>query len=112
MVNARFILLKSGILNSLDTVTRMARKSAVIFLFAFICSNLLPIAISSGVTFQRIDEKIDQYEMAEETMIFQRCSLNSTCNFVVKRTIDSNFEERHAIDDIASFISVWKKNSN
>ena len=64
----------------------------------------------SGYNFQRIDENDDlSTDAVGFTRHFHHCSIDSKCNFVVKKSRGSEFEKKHKIDDISNYYSVWKK---
>ena len=87
----------------------MAEKTKSKLLQAIIFSHFLVIVICFGYTFQRIDENDDNIATIGFTKIFHQCSLDSTCNFVVKPKKNSDLEKRQTIDDVATLYNVWKK---
>ena len=88
----------------------MGHSSAKIrLLLALLSSQFLPVAKSSGTTFQRIDSNPFKRDSSASTKMFHVCSLDPTCNYVVKPTENADLEKRPTVDDVTKFYNVWRK---
>ena len=87
----------------------MTQRAKIRLLLALLYSQFLPIAISSGTAFHRIDSNPCKQTNATVTGIFHRCSFDPTCRFVVKPTENGSLEKRSTVDDVTKFYNVWEK---
>ena len=71
--------------------------------------QVLSMVKCSGYTFQRDDRNNENSMVVGFTKHFHQCSIDTDCNFVVKRNKGSKFEKKHKIDDISNYYNVWKK---
>ena len=59
--------------------------------------------------FQRIDKHDAGIMPVGFTRHYHQCSINSECNYVVKKSQGSQFEKKHEIDDVNNYYHVWEK---
>ena len=71
--------------------------------------HVLSMVECSGYTFQRIDKNYDVGMAVGFTRDFHQCSIDSECNFVVKRKAGSKLERMQNIEDASTFYTIWKK---
>ena len=76
---------------------------------SFTLLHVLYMVECSGYTFQRIDKNYDIGMAVGFTRDFHQCSIDSECNFVVKRKAGSKLEKMHKIEDASTFYTIWKK---
>ena len=71
--------------------------------------QILSIVNGSGDAFQRIDKNDEGNTVVGLTRFFHQCSIDSGCNFVVKKNEDSELEKLQNVDDVTKYYNVWKR---
>ena len=71
--------------------------------------QVLSMANCSAYMFHRIDKNDNVSMVVGFTRHFHQCSIDSECNFVVKKSQGSKFEKKHQIDDVRNYYNVWEK---